>query len=60
MIGKYENAYRFDCGKLMDELVVYDRAITEDEVVKVMNARDFFAVDAAGKLTTTWGDLKKW
>ncbi len=54
--GTGENAYK----GLMDELVVYDRAITEDEVVKVMNARDFFAVDAAGKLTTTWGDLKKW
>jgi len=52
--GTAENSYK----GLMDELVVYDRAITEDEVVRVMNARDFFAVDAGSKLTTTWGDLK--
>lgn len=52
--GTAENAYK----GLMDELVVYDRAISEDEVVRVMNAKDFFAVDAFGKLTTTWGDLK--
>ena len=40
----------------MDELVVYDPAITEDEIVRVMNAKDFFAVDASGKLTT-WDNL---
>ena len=43
---------------LLDELVVYDRALTADEVVEVMNAKNILTVDIAGKLTTTWGVLK--
>ena len=43
---------------LLDELAVYDRALTADEVVTVMNAKDILTVDIAGKLTTTWGALK--
>ncbi len=44
---------------LLDELVVYDRALTAKEVVTVMNAKDILTVDLAGKLTTTWGALKR-
>ena len=55
--GTGVNAYK----GLLDELIVYDRALTEEEVVEVMTSKDIFAVDAAGKLATTWGDLKvKW
>lgn len=43
---------------LLDKLAVYDRALTEAEVVTVMNAKDILTVDVAGKLTTTWGALK--
>ena len=43
---------------LLDELAVYDRALTAEEVETVMNARDILTVDVAGKLTTTWGALK--
>ena len=43
---------------LLDELVVYDRALTADEIVEVMNAKNILTVDLAGKLTTTWGALK--
>lgn len=43
---------------LLDELAVYDRALTAEEVETVMNAKDILAVDIAGKLTTTWGALK--
>ena len=43
---------------LLDELVVYDRALAAKEVVEVMNAKDILTVDIAGKLTTTWGALK--
>ena len=43
---------------LLDELAVYDRALTAKEVETVMNARDILTVDIAGKLTTTWGALK--
>ena len=43
---------------MLDELAVYDRALTPDEVVTVMNAKDILSVDAAGKLTTTRGSIK--
>ena len=43
---------------LLDELVVYDRALTAEEVETVMKSRDILTVDVAGKLTTTWGALK--
>ncbi len=43
---------------LLDELVVYDRALSAEEVETVMNSRDILTVDVAGKLTTTWGALK--
>ena len=43
---------------LLDELAVYDRALTAEEIETVMNARDILTVDIAGKLTTTWGALK--
>ena len=38
---------------LLDELAVYDRVLTAEEVKTVMNARDILTVDVAGKLTTT-------
>ena len=36
---------------------VYDWAFSEDEINK--NVRGSFAVDPAGKLSTTWGKLKR-
>ncbi|MDE0687126.1 MAG: hypothetical protein OXI61_03060 [Candidatus Poribacteria bacterium] len=43
---------------MLDELAVYDRALTLKEVITIMNAKDILTVDVAGKLTTTWGALK--
>ena len=43
---------------MLNELAVYDRALTPEEVGTVMNAKDILTVDVAGKLTTTWGALK--
>ena len=43
---------------LLDELAVYDRALTAEEMMTVMNAEDILTVDVAGKLTTTWSALK--
>ena len=43
---------------MLDELAVYDRALTAEEVETVMNARDILTVDITSKLTTTWGALK--
>ena len=43
---------------LLDELVVYNRALSAEEVKAVMDSLDILTVDVAGKLTTTWGALK--
>ena len=45
---------------LMDDLNVWKRGLTEEEVNTIMNegVDAFFAVEAQGKLTTTWGKLK--
>ena len=42
---------------LIDEVAVYDRALSEAEIQK--NYTDMLAVDSAGKLTTTWGRIKR-
>ncbi|MDE0467587.1 MAG: LamG domain-containing protein [Candidatus Poribacteria bacterium] len=45
---------------LMDELNVWKRGLTEEEVNAIMNdsVETFLAVEAHGKLATTWGSLK--
>ena len=45
---------------LMDELNVWKRGLTEEEVNTIMNegVDAFLAVEAHGKLATTWGKLK--
>ncbi len=45
---------------LMDELNVWKRGLTQAEVESIMNngITEFLAVEARGKLTTTWGRLK--
>ncbi len=46
---------RFE-GKV-DEFVMYSRALSKDEI-KAVFENDFLAVEAHGKLATTWGKLK--
>ena len=45
---------------LMDDLNVWKRGLTHEEVQNIMNnsMADLLAVEARGKLTTTWGRLK--
>ncbi len=45
---------------LIDEVRIWNRALTEDEVVEQMNRGHFelFPVDPQHKLATTWGTLK--
>ena len=45
---------------LMDELNVWKRGLTHEEVESIMNSgiTEHLAVEARGKLTTTWGKLK--
>ena len=42
----------------IDEVVVYKRALTADEIQKVMQSGPF-SVTSAGKLTVTWGEMKR-
>lgn len=41
----------------MDEAVIYERALSEDDILELAT-RGLAAVEASGKLATTWGYLK--
>lgn len=43
---------------LIDEVQIWDRALSENEIQESMEDLTAFAVDTSGKLTTTWGNLK--
>ena len=44
---------------VIDEIAIYDRALTPDEVMQNMGAVEgVVAVDPAGKLSSTWGEIK--
>jgi hypothetical protein len=43
---------------VIDEVCVYNRALSEDEIVQNMNAEGLAVVSAADKLAITWGDIK--
>jgi hypothetical protein len=42
---------------IIDDVAVYNRALNEDEIAAVMKG-DLLAVDASGKLASTWGEVK--
>ncbi len=43
----------------IDEIVILSRALEQDEIQQLLNGWDeAFAVEAEGKLTTTWGRVK--
>lgn len=44
---------------MIDEVQVWNRAITEDEIEQSMTDMTKLAVDSSGKLTSTWGNIKK-
>jgi hypothetical protein len=58
-IGKTHEPAREFLG-LIDEVRIWNRALTEDEVIDQMNKGHFelFPVDPRQKLATTWGTLK--
>ena len=44
---------------VIDEVTIYDRALTQNEVEQNMNASlGITSVDPAGKLSSTWGEIK--
>ena len=58
-IGKTHEAAREFLG-LIDEVRIWNRALTEDEIIGQMNKGhlELFPVDPRQKLATTWGTLK--
>lgn len=46
-------------GGIIDEIVIFNVPLSEDEIKSLGNGIEgVFAVDAGGKITTTWGKLK--
>jgi len=43
---------------LMDDVLLYNRALNPDEVRQLAGGAPILAVEPAGKLTTTWGAIK--
>ena len=44
---------------VIDEVAIYDRALTPNEIVQNQNASlGITSVDPAGKLSSTWGEIK--
>jgi len=44
---------------IIDEVAVYNRALSEDEVRQNYESKIFFSVDYQNKLAICWGDIKK-
>lgn len=57
-IGKSQTGLAGTVG-YVDEVAIYKRALSEDEINSDMNNGVFFDVTPKGKLATTWANLKK-
>ena len=56
-IGKAQTGLKGMIG-LVDEVAIYDRALTVEEINQDMENGVYFAVSPKDKLATTWGKLK--
>ncbi len=57
--GCNEPKGRCHWGGIIDEIVIFNVPLSEDEIKSLGNGIEgVFAVDAGGKITTTWGKLK--
>ena len=43
---------------VMDEVAVYNRALSQDEIKQKMTSSHALAVGSEGKLSTTWSNIK--
>ena len=60
-LGRYSVENHHFIGKMDDE-IIYNRAVAEDEIEKIMSgelAVNPTAVNPTGNLSTTWGSLKE-
>jgi len=58
VIGSWGTRQQYFNG-IIDEVQVWNRALSEDEILQSMeNLMDKAAIDASGKLSTTWAVVK--
>ena len=58
-IGRWVNPRGDYWSGMLDEVALFNQALTEDEIQDItMNMRDALAVEAMGKLAVAWGALK--
>ena len=57
LVGKTHESNREFLGRI-DEVRIWNRALSEDEVLAEMDIGMLTPVDPLGKLATTWGTLK--
>ncbi len=57
MVGSWGNTGQKFNG-IIDEVMVWDRALSEDDIQRSMEDLSTLPVDPADKLTTTWGSVK--
>lgn len=57
-IGELHRGRGWNYGGLVDELGIWSRVLSEEEIKQTMAGLSF-AVDPQEKLTTTWGDIKR-
>ena len=59
-IGRWGNPRGDYWSGVLDEVAMFNQALTEDEIQDItMNMRDALAVEASGKLAVTWGTIKR-
>jgi hypothetical protein len=57
-IGGAHNGQPREFTGIIDEVVIFDRALSDGEIQQVMNG-EFMAVESEGKLAVTWGEIKE-
>ena len=56
LVGKYNNTF----DGIIDEVAIYNRVLTEEEIKQDMNKGILYAVSPAGRLATTWARIKRY
>ena len=57
-IGCAENRPNYTFSGNIDDVVVYNRALSDEEVSQIMEGGPLFAVSSKGKFATTWASIK--
>ena len=56
-IGRGVNRPQYSFTGIIDDVLVYNRALAQDEIKEVMEG-ELLSVDRVGKFSTTWGNIK--